>query len=125
VFLSLCPPRCRRPVSRAARPVAEGAPHLDWTFDLEGIEQMYKSYEEEDLTPLLEARPAGMNLNFVRAERSTFRWEGGGQAGIEKHGHRVHLLENAGHWLHTVSGPRMHSDRQGLVLRLISSWFDC
>jgi len=74
---------------------------LEWGFDLDGIQQMYKSYEEADLWPVLEDTPRGANINFVRAQNSTFRWEGGNVERIEGNGKQVHLLENSGHWVHT------------------------
>lgn len=44
-----------------------------WQFDLHGIAQLYASYEATSLWPLLEAPPQGLRLDFVKAERSTFR----------------------------------------------------
>lgn len=74
---------------------------LIWSFDLDGIAQMYKSYESTDLWQLL-AKPAeGIKLSFVKAERSTFRWGGGDEDRIKALGHAVHLLPNSGHWVHT------------------------
>lgn len=60
-----------------------------------------QSYEETDLWDLIAAPPEGLKLNFVRAERSNFRWEGSDQDRLETSGARVHLLDNAGHWVHT------------------------
>ena len=47
---------------------------LTWTFDLEGIVDMYRSYEATDLWPMLETQPRGLEVDFVRAERSAFVW---------------------------------------------------
>ena len=46
-------------------------------------------------------RLQGLKIDFVRAERSSFRWEGEDEALIKHHGHRVHLLRDSGHWVHT------------------------
>lgn len=71
---------------------------LKWAFDLDGISQMYKSYEETCLWDLLRSPPQGLKIDFVKATRSTFKWEG--EAAIAAMGHGVHLLD-AGHWVHT------------------------
>lgn len=64
-------------VSTNLRPAASTDPAasklLDWTFDLDGIAAMYESYERDSLYPLLRAPPQGLKLDFVKAERSTFR----------------------------------------------------
>jgi pimeloyl-ACP methyl ester carboxylesterase len=62
---------------------------------------MYESYEVKSHWPLLEAPPKGLRVNFVRAERSSFRWLGHDEARIKQLGHEVHLLEDSGHWVHT------------------------
>jgi len=74
---------------------------LVWSFNLDGISQMYRSYEETDLWPLVAAPAEGIQLSFVKAERSSFRWGGGDEARIRSAGHQVHLLHNSGHWVHT------------------------
>ena len=56
------------------------------------------SYETTALWPLLQQPPAGLSLDFVKAERSTFRWGGADEAAIRGAGHGVHLLPNSGHW---------------------------
>lgn len=78
-----------------------GTHSLRWTFDLDGIAEMYNSYEISSLWGLLEAPPQGLAVDFVRAERSSFRWEGGIADNIQELGHRVHTLKDAGHWVHT------------------------
>lgn len=75
---------------------AGGAAGLSWMFDLHAIEEMYRSYEEEDLWPVVRQRPQGIDLNFVKAERSTFRWEGPEEELIQSHGCGVHLCRDAG-----------------------------
>jgi hypothetical protein len=79
---------------------APGTQKLRWTFDLDGIAEMYESYEESNMWDLLRQPPQGLSVDFVRAERSSFRWEGGVVDGIEALGHRVHLLRDAGHVVH-------------------------
>ncbi|GFR51573.1 hypothetical protein Agub_g13911 [Astrephomene gubernaculifera] len=73
---------------------------LSWTFDLDGIAQLYRSYEETQLWDLIKQPPQGLKLNFVKAERSTFRWGGPDEAAITTAGHGVHLLPASGHWVH-------------------------
>lgn len=82
---------------------------FSWVFDLNGISEMYQSYEETNLWKVVEDVPRGVHVNFLKAERSLHRWaledlqrihsaeevamEGGG--GVE-----MHVLEDAGHWVH-------------------------
>eukprot|EP00213_Chloropicon_mariensis_P007479 CAMPEP_0197477160 /NCGR_PEP_ID=MMETSP1309-20131121/14339_1 /TAXON_ID=464262 /ORGANISM="Genus nov. species nov., Strain RCC998" /LENGTH=382 /DNA_ID=CAMNT_0043017963 /DNA_START=182 /DNA_END=1330 /DNA_ORIENTATION=- len=73
----------------------------DWIFDLEGIKQMYESYVTSDLWSVIERPPQGLSIDFVRAERSTFRWAGADHHRIETNGAQVHMLEDAGHWVHS------------------------
>ncbi|XP_020519009.1 protein ABHD11 isoform X2 [Amborella trichopoda] len=80
---------------------------FSWVFDLNGLTEMYKSYEETNLWKVVEDVPRGVHVNFLKAERSLHRWalkdiqrihaaeelaidEGGG---VE-----MHVLEDAGHW---------------------------
>jgi pimeloyl-ACP methyl ester carboxylesterase len=37
----------------------------------------------------------------VKAEGSNFRWSGADENLIHQLGHRVHLLPNSGHWVHS------------------------
>lgn len=74
---------------------------LVWSFDLNGIADMYTSYERKSHWQLLEAPPQGLSVHFVRAEHSSFRWAGGDAERIKALGHAVHLLRDAGHWVHT------------------------
>jgi len=73
----------------------------EWVFNLNGIKQMYESYESSDLWNVIERPPQGLSIDFVKAERSTFRWAGADHHRIERHGASVHVLEDAGHWVHT------------------------
>ena len=79
-------------------PTADG--RLDWTFDIQGISQMYATYEESDLWPLVENPPQGALIEFVRAENSAFLWSDADVNRILAAGARVHLLRNSGHWVH-------------------------
>lgn len=79
---------------------APGTQQLRWTFDLDGIAEMYDSYEAASMWELLQQPPQGLSVDFVRAEQSSFRWEGGVVDNIEALGHRVHLLRDAGHVVH-------------------------
>ena len=90
-------------VATNLRPAAAGVAggDLAWTFDLAGIAAMYEPYEGKSHWPLLEAPPMGLRVHFVRAENSSFRWQGSDARRIEALGHRVHLLADAGHWVHT------------------------
>lgn len=74
---------------------------LKWGFDLDGIKSLYRSYEEDDLYPLLENPPLGLKLDFVKAEHSSFRWGGDDEDRIKSLGHHVHVLPRSGHWVHT------------------------
>ena len=73
---------------------------------------MYRSYEETDLWPLVEAPPTGALIDFVRAERSAFRWREGDVDRITSAGARVHLLPDSGHWVH-IDNPRGLADILG------------
>lgn len=59
-----------------------------------------QSYQDTDLWPFVSQAPEGLDLNFVRAERSTFRWAGRDVDLLASMGASVHLLEDAGHWVH-------------------------
>ncbi|KAL3642696.1 hypothetical protein CASFOL_013511 [Castilleja foliolosa] len=87
---------------------------VTWAFNLDGAVQMLNSYREMDYWPLLEHTPKGMEIAVVRAEKSD-RWHpdvvqqlehvaskcaGDGEGKIS-----VHLLPNAGHWVH-VDNPK-------------------
>lgn len=73
-------------------------------FDNESFDSMlsfFRSYETTDLWPLLTNPPEGLKLNFVRAEKSIYRWGGLDGDKIQQLGHDVHVLGNSGHWVHT------------------------
>ncbi|KAL1542775.1 putative esterase/lipase [Salvia divinorum] len=85
------------------------SPSLSWAFDLNGISEMYQSYEDTNLWKLVEDVPRGVHINFLKAERSLHRWAledlhrihvAEEQAAEEGGGVEMHLLEDAGHWVH-------------------------
>uniref|UniRef100_A0A2N9J3E3 AB hydrolase-1 domain-containing protein n=1 Tax=Fagus sylvatica TaxID=28930 RepID=A0A2N9J3E3_FAGSY len=97
---------------------------FSWSFDLKGIAEMYQSYEETNLWEIVEDVPRGVHVNFLKAERSLHRWaledlqrihaaeeiaaeEGGGV--------QMHVLEDAGHWV--------HADNPDGLFRILSSSF--
>lgn len=80
------------------KPIKGG--QLDWTFDLKGINELYGSYEQCDLWPMLETQPKGLQVDFVRAERSAFVWTDDDVERIHQHGARVNFLPDASHWVH-------------------------
>ncbi len=73
---------------------------LVWALDLNGIADMYESYEAANLWSFITGTPEGLRVSFVKAEHSTFRWAGPEQAVISSHGHAVHTLHKSGHWVH-------------------------
>ena len=80
---------------------------LRWAFDIAGIAEMYKSYEATDLWPLVEEPPLGARIDFVRAERSAFRWSGPDEQRIQAAGAGVHLLRDSGHWVRACVASRL------------------
>lgn len=88
----------------------EGSSGFSWVFDINGVEEMYQSYQETNLWPLVEGVPEGVHINFLRAERSLHRWQTDDVERIrmaeriacrEGAGVQMHVLEDAGHWVHT------------------------
>jgi len=78
-----------------------------------GAKDMFESYNSLDYWGLLRDPPAGCTLNVLRAERSD-RWpqkeinklqecEEAAQSGL-----KVHVLQNAGHWVHTDNPKGLH-----------------
>ena len=88
-----------------------------WTFDLDGAEQMLSDYFKRDLWgPLESAETDAPAVHLVRAGRSD-RWTTDVIRRLEDlppaAAGRVHLLPNAGHWVH-VDAP---SDLRDLLVR--------
>lgn len=84
-------------------------PGFSWGFDLKGITEMFKSYEGTNLWKIVENVPRGVHVNFLKAERSLHRWAledierihaAEELASDEGAGVEMHLLEDAGHWVH-------------------------
>lgn len=88
--------------------------HETWAFNLHGAVQMFDSYRETDYWPLLEQPPNGVEIDIVRAEKSD-RWDSDIIQQLERLASRraaetkgkvfVHVLPNAGHWVH-VDNPK-------------------
>lgn len=100
------------------------SPSFTWVFDLDGIEEMYKSYEETNLWKFVENLPRGVHINFLKAERSLHRWAledlqrihaAEELASDEGGGVEMHVLEDAGHWV--------HADNPDGLFRILSSSF--
>ncbi|URE10612.1 alpha/beta hydrolase fold [Musa troglodytarum] len=97
---------------------------FSWNFDLKGIADMYKSYEETNLWETVENVPRGVHVNFLKAERSLHRWAledlrriraAEELAADEGAGVQLHVLEDAGHWV--------HADNPDGLFRILSSSF--
>ena len=67
-----------------------------WIFDLNGIEEMYRSYETHSFWPFLSAPTQGICVNFVRAEHSSYHWSEADLDRLAAYGHCVHTLSDAG-----------------------------
>ncbi|CAI9117123.1 OLC1v1018460C1 [Oldenlandia corymbosa var. corymbosa] len=94
---------------RQGGPPGSSSSSFSWIFDLNGISEMYKSYEETNMWKLVEDVPRGVHVNFLKAERSLHRWAledlqrihaAEEQAAEEGGGVEMHVLEDAGHWVH-------------------------
>jgi esterase len=74
-----------------------------WVFDLDGIVELLGDYFGRDLWPFLEQPRSAPEFHMVVAERSD-RWNGEMTARARALGPEtrasVHILENAGHWVH-------------------------
>ncbi|KAG5061612.1 hypothetical protein AAZX31_01G217200 [Glycine max] len=97
---------------------------FSWVFDLRGIAEMYQSYEETNLWKIVEDVPRGVHVNFLKAERSLHRWaledlqriHAAEELAVEEGGGvEMHVLEDAGHWVHT--------DNPDGLFRILSSSF--
>ena len=62
---------------------------LTWSFDLPGIDDLYKSYEATDLWRFLSQPAQGITVNFVQAQRSAFKWTPPVVEQIRSLGHQV------------------------------------
>ncbi|VAH67153.1 unnamed protein product [Triticum turgidum subsp. durum] len=95
-----------------------------WIFNLNGISEMYKSYEDTNLWRIVENVPRRVHINFLKAERSLHRWAledlqrihtAEEVAADEAGGVEMHVLEDAGHWV--------HADNPDGLFRILSSTF--
>ncbi|XP_020701387.1 protein ABHD11 isoform X2 [Dendrobium catenatum] len=111
-----------RPIENSnSRPVA-----FSWVFDLNGIADMYKSYETTNIWGIVENVPRGVHMNFLKAERSLHRWAledlqrihaAEELASEEGAGVQMHVLEDAGHWV--------HADNPDGLFKILSKSFKC
>ncbi|KAE9452337.1 hypothetical protein C3L33_15762, partial [Rhododendron williamsianum] len=92
---------------RESSPSDSSPSSFSWVFDLNGIAEMYQSYEETSLWKIVEDVPRGVHVNFLKAERSLHRWAledlqrihvAEELAADEGGGVEMHVLEDAGHW---------------------------
>ncbi|KAG7552595.1 Alpha/Beta hydrolase fold [Arabidopsis thaliana x Arabidopsis arenosa] len=106
------------------KPTGPSASSFSWTFDLDGIAELYQSYEDTNLWNFVENLPRGVHVNFLKAERSLHRWAlkdlqrihaAEELASEEGGGVEMHVLEDAGHWVHT--------DNPDGLFRILSSSF--
>ena len=87
-----------------------------WVFSLDAIEAMLASHAATDLWSVLESPPPGVRLHLVRAERSR-RWTEPTLRrllAIEHGATRLHILADAGHWLHV--------DQPAALVSLLNQW---
>ena len=82
--------------------VRQASDGFRWCFALDAIDQMLQSYVVTEAWPVLEAPPPGLRIDVIRAERSR-RWPPDVLARFAaiRHGRtHLHMLPEAGHWLH-------------------------
>jgi esterase len=70
-----------------------------WKFDLDAVEQMLRAYADTDLWPWLASPARRARVDVVRAERSE-RWSDEELARFGQPGLQLHVLPDAGHWVH-------------------------
>eukprot|EP00959_Pyramimonas_sp_CCMP1952_P241079 5038210-Pyramimonas_sp.AAC.4 len=76
---------------------------LTFNINLDGVTKLYDDYELVDTWGVVQSPPKGVDISFVRAERSLFKWAGGDQQRIQEAGSTVHLLKDADHNLHVTN----------------------
>ncbi len=79
-----------------------------WRFDLSSLDLLLESFYREDLWPVVETPPAGVELLFLRATRGSILDDASAAriARLEADGECVRLIEiEGGHWLN-MSNPR-------------------
>lgn len=74
-----------------------------WHFERHTLAALLEDYWREDLWPIADAPPEGLEVHLVRAANSD-RWTSEDIAHLDALAHvdgtTVHVLANAGHWLH-------------------------
>ncbi|XP_050376414.1 uncharacterized protein LOC126793828 [Argentina anserina] len=109
---------------RPSGPLGSTPSTFSWTFDLNGISEMYQSYEDTNLWKIVEDVPRGVHVNFLKAERSLHRWaledlqriHAAEELAVEEAGGvGMHVLEDAGHWV--------HADNPDGLFRILTSSF--
>lgn len=91
--------------------VVQATDGLRWRFDLDIIDQLLASYFATDSWPALREPAAGLDVHLLRAGREP-RWTGQLLAELEAAHHprlHVHVLANAGHWVHVDDLPGLLS----------------
>jgi esterase len=87
-----------------------------WRFDLDAIYELMLDYFRVDLWPVLDGRASDSDFRLVVAERSD-RWAPENRARVQKLAAetavRLHVVPNAGHWLHV--------DNPGFLLELMGA----
>lgn len=78
-----------------------------WRFDLDGVEAMLRSYAETDLWPWLESPDRRAEVHVLRAGRSE-RWEEAELRRFARPGLQLHVLPEAGHWVHVDDPDGLH-----------------
>ncbi len=73
-----------------------------WRFDPDAIDALLDSYWATDRTAIVRQPPAGLDVRMIRGADSD-RWGTTDLALLESEAlrGRVHVIEGAGHWLHT------------------------
>ena len=67
-----------------------------WSFDLNGIGELYRSFELHSFWPFLSAPTQGIRVNFVRAQHSSYHWSEADLDRLRAYGHCMHTLSDAG-----------------------------
>lgn len=81
-----------------------------WKFDLDAVEAMLRDYAATDLWPWLASPTRRARVEVVRAERSD-RWSDAELArfAAAPPDVRLHLLPDAGHWVHVDNPDGLHA----------------
>ena len=87
---------CGRILHKDYNAVAMAPRKCLWSFDLNGIGEMYRSYESHSFWPFLSAPTQGICVTFVRAQHSSYQWSDADLDRLAAYGHCVHILSDAG-----------------------------